>query len=281
MSIVTAKAYRATLDTKLGISLKGKDNVISVRRVEGIFASSGLLPGMELISVNGFPTAGMALEDVVSILRQTTGEVVVQAKTIPVVENGRWQPTSYVPTKATAVATVATAETSKGGENEVPTNPTKPSALTEDPVRNVEGGATEEGFPGTWKRHKNLIVGLVSFVLMMIAIVASPDKVREGRGCLADESDYICIESKGRVCSECFCSEKNSHDSSYYCDSRKESKSIFAIVVICLFACGILGSCLCCLREKSGGSFTREQKCQLVVGLLTIVATIVTAVIAS
>ena len=282
MSIVTAKAHRPTQDTQLGISLKGKGNVITIRKVDGIFAASGLLPGMELISVNGIPTTGMALDEVVSILRQITGEVVVEAKAIPLAENGRLQATPHVPAQTHEVATLsATAETAEGAEPEVSTNPTKPSTLLEEPVRGGEEQEKEETqSPAAWRRHKSLIAGLVSFLLMMIAIMESPDKVREGRGCVADDSDYVCIESKGRVCSECFCSAKNSYDSNYYCDSRKESKSIFAIVVICLFACGFLGSCVYWMGKQSGGSLPRGQTFPFVVGLFTIVASAVAAVIA-
>ena len=82
MSIVTAKAYRASPDTKLGIGLRVASNsgLITLRSVDGIFASSGLHTGMELLSVNGIPTHGMAVDDVVAILSQVMGEVTLEAR---------------------------------------------------------------------------------------------------------------------------------------------------------------------------------------------------------
>ena len=83
MTTVTAKAFRANVETALGVGLEQRSGAIVIRRVDvdGLFATSNLTRGMKVRSINGVCVDGMSLDDVVSIVAMTVGEIVLQAET--------------------------------------------------------------------------------------------------------------------------------------------------------------------------------------------------------
>mmetsp|Transcript_18541 Transcript_18541/g.51563 ORF Transcript_18541/g.51563 Transcript_18541/m.51563 type:complete len:87 (+) Transcript_18541:436-696(+) len=82
-SFAAAVAEKPTKDTPLGLDFRDRDGKVVVCSVErdGIFGSSELEPGMELISLNNIGVMGSNVDDVRRTMEASQGTIIVLAET--------------------------------------------------------------------------------------------------------------------------------------------------------------------------------------------------------
>lgn len=81
MNFTIAVTYKASLDQKCGIRFGKEDGVFIVKNIheDGLFEGTDLKAGQRLITINNKPTKEMSSEDLLDILRNTVGYLVVLA----------------------------------------------------------------------------------------------------------------------------------------------------------------------------------------------------------
>ena len=82
--MITGTVTKASIDTKVGIVLakKANENSHTIKKIVdgGLFSKTDLIPGLEVVAVNGKAIAGMVTKDIIDLLRAATGECSVTAK---------------------------------------------------------------------------------------------------------------------------------------------------------------------------------------------------------
>jgi len=83
MAPIAASAFKESIDSRLGIglinSVPGAPVTVSKIAPDGLFPSSGLVVGMQVLSINNLPLDGMTSGQAIQILKDAVGQIVLVA----------------------------------------------------------------------------------------------------------------------------------------------------------------------------------------------------------